>query len=95
MCAELIIVRCRYLYVDLVHISALQRYRNFKMIIITYDINCQYSVHLEDRFKAAGYTWPDFEQLMLGVGAWHIWGHVLECYSSPSFCQNHEARWTT
>ena len=51
---------------------------------ILYDINCQFSVHLEERFKAAGYSWPQFESLMLGVGVWHIYGHVLECFSRYS-----------
>lgn len=62
-------------------------FSRIKKLQILYDINCQYSVHLEDRFKAAGYDWPDLERIMLGVGVWHIYGHVLECFSrfSPLF----------
>ena len=24
--------------------------------------------------------WPEFAELMGGVGVWHIYGHVFECY---------------
>ena len=24
--------------------------------------------------------WPEFAELMGGVGVWHIYGHIFECY---------------
>ncbi|VDB96059.1 unnamed protein product [Peniophora sp. CBMAI 1063] len=56
-------------------------FSKIRRLQILYDINCQYSVHLEERFKAAGYSWPHLQHLLLGVGVWHIYGHILECFS--------------
>lgn len=25
-------------------------------------------------------SWPEFAEVMGGVGVWHIYGHVFECY---------------
>ncbi|VDB98977.1 unnamed protein product [Peniophora sp. CBMAI 1063] len=54
---------------------------------LLYDIWCRYGVHVVKRFKHSGLDWPKFRELLQGVGVWHIYGHVLECFRrfSPSY----------
>ena len=47
---------------------------------LLYDIWCRYGVHLRKRFKHSGLDWPKFRELLQGVGVWHIYGHVSECF---------------
>lgn len=47
---------------------------------LLYDIWCRYGVHLKERFRHSGLEWPEFRELLQGVGVWHIYGHVFECY---------------
>ncbi|VDC03262.1 unnamed protein product [Peniophora sp. CBMAI 1063] len=56
-----------------------------RRIQILYDIWCQYGKHLRERFdKSPHLSWPEFEEVMGGVGVWHIFGHVFECYGRYS-----------
>ncbi|KZV61563.1 hypothetical protein PENSPDRAFT_567339, partial [Peniophora sp. CONT] len=47
---------------------------------LLYDIWCRYGVHLKERFRHSGLEWPEFRELLQGVGVWHIYGHVFDCY---------------
>ncbi|VDB96112.1 unnamed protein product [Peniophora sp. CBMAI 1063] len=47
---------------------------------LLYDIWCRYGVHLKRRFHHSRLEWPDFRELLQGVGVWHIYGHVFDCY---------------
>ena len=52
-----------------------------KRLQILYDIWCRYGIHLRERFKdSINLDWPDFAEMMGGVGVWHIYGHIMECY---------------
>ena len=54
---------------------------------LLYDIWCRYGVHLKERFRHSGLQWPKFRELLQGVGVWHIYGHVFDCFRrfSPSY----------
>ncbi|VDB85616.1 unnamed protein product [Peniophora sp. CBMAI 1063] len=56
-------------------------------IQLLYDIWCRYGVHLKKRFKHSGLNWPEFREVLQGVGVWHLYGHVPECHRrfSPSY----------
>ena len=46
---------------------------------ILYDIWCRYGLHLLERFRRSHFNWPDFVEVIGGVGVWHIYGHITEC----------------
>lgn len=54
---------------------------------LLYDIWCRYGIHLKKRFQHSGLDWPKFRELLQGVGVWHIYGHVFECFRrfSPAY----------
>lgn len=54
---------------------------------LLYDIWCRYGVHVKRRFQHSGLDWPKFRELLQGVGVWHIYGHVFECFRrfSPNY----------
>ncbi|KZV59296.1 hypothetical protein PENSPDRAFT_555044, partial [Peniophora sp. CONT] len=48
---------------------------------LLYDIWCRYGAHLKERFdRSPNVTWPEFREVMGGVGVWHIYGHIFQCY---------------
>lgn len=54
-------------------------------IQLLYDIWCRYGIHLRERFnRSPNVTWPEFVEVMGGVGVWHIYGHVFECFGRYS-----------
>ena len=58
-----------------------------------YNIECQHSINFHKRVTAAPYVSFPFEKnIYYGVGAFHISGHVPECFSrySPQFMPNVE-----
>lgn len=59
-----------------------------KRLLLLYDINCQYSVHLLERFaRNKNLTMPEDLEIVHGIGLMHIGGHVPACFPrySPSF----------
>jgi Kyakuja-Dileera-Zisupton transposase len=56
---------------------------------LLYDINCQYSRRLEERFdKGRGHiTLPDNLEIVYAIGKFHVHGHQEKCYArySPMF----------
>lgn len=49
--------------------------------ITFYDINCQYNIHLKDRFAASTYlSIPTGMDIIPGIGLWHVHGHQDSCY---------------
>ncbi|VDC00266.1 unnamed protein product [Peniophora sp. CBMAI 1063] len=54
--------------------------KQIRRVQLLYDIWCRYGVHLRKRFQYSGLEWPEFRELLQGVGVWHIYGHVFECY---------------
>ncbi|KAH6911905.1 hypothetical protein BKA70DRAFT_1370410 [Coprinopsis sp. MPI-PUGE-AT-0042] len=56
--------------------------------VLLYDVNCQYSVHLQKRFNDAEYLeLPSGFQFTAGIGQFHVHGHQEKCYArySPLF----------
>ena len=56
-----------------------------------YDVECQHSINFRKRVTAAPYVSFPFEKnIYYGVGAFHISGHVPECFPrySPQFMPN-------
>ncbi|KZV62306.1 hypothetical protein PENSPDRAFT_591598, partial [Peniophora sp. CONT] len=50
-------------------------------IQLLYDIWCRYGAHLRERFDGSpNVSWPKFREVMGGVGVWHIYGHIFQCY---------------
>ncbi|KAH6867699.1 hypothetical protein BKA70DRAFT_1379996 [Coprinopsis sp. MPI-PUGE-AT-0042] len=58
---------------------------------LLYDINCQYSVHLRDRFESGKdyLTLPPELEIVYAIGKFHVHGHQESCYArySPMFVQ--------
>lgn len=56
--------------------------------VLLYDINCQYSVHLKERFMKSDFLFlPGGLVLIPGIGLFHVHGHQDACFMrySPSF----------
>ncbi|KAH6867625.1 hypothetical protein BKA70DRAFT_1380018 [Coprinopsis sp. MPI-PUGE-AT-0042] len=51
-------------------------------VIIAYDINCQYSIHLTDRLKKGQYLTLCEDLIFIhGIGLFHVHGHQDSCYA--------------
>src|ERR1700724_74400 len=53
-----------------------------------YDVECQHSVNFQKRVSAGAYlTFPFEKKIYYGIGAFHISGHIQECFArySPQF----------
>ncbi|EFI27460.1 hypothetical protein CC1G_15494 [Coprinopsis cinerea okayama7 len=64
------------------------RAENAPRLNLLYDINCQYSVHLRDRFATSDtLSLSEDLPIVFGIGKFHVFGHQEGCYSrySPSF----------
>jgi hypothetical protein len=49
-------------------------------VLHIYDINCQYSVHLLERFERNDKLYmPEHIQLLYAIGLFHVHGHKHEC----------------
>jgi hypothetical protein len=58
--------------------------------LISYDVMCQWSVHMKERVAASNYLkLPDNLELRLAIGLFHIHGHQDTCLArySPSFIE--------
>ena len=61
--------------------QAFQSLNGISQVLVLYDIMCQYGVHLQDRFRESSYlTIPNNLHLKIGIGIWHVNGHVPECF---------------
>lgn len=61
------------------------------MLLLIYDIICQFWVNLAKRFNllSSWLTLPTGMQLLYGIGQFHVHGHQQKCYArySPNFIQ--------
>jgi hypothetical protein len=56
-------------------------------LLAIYDIACQWSIHLKERIRKGRFlSMPDFEEFLVGIGKFHLGGHILECF--PKFSLN-------
>lgn len=79
----------RYLYVDFLLVSALQRYRALHMIVDTYDIYCQYMKKFRRRLELEftptkleslkSIESADLPKIVGGVGNYHAPMHIRKC----------------
>ncbi|KAI1781959.1 hypothetical protein LXA43DRAFT_977822 [Ganoderma leucocontextum] len=80
----------KFLYVDFAFVSAMQRYRSLRMLMSSYDINCQYikklARRLQDQFalqKIQSFKSIDTGELpkrvVAGIGKYHAPMHTAEC----------------
>ena len=63
---------------------------DIKRVVLLYDINCQYSVHLKERFDASDFIeLPGGLVFIPGIGLFHVHGHQEKCFIrfSPSFIE--------
>ncbi|KAH9928247.1 hypothetical protein B0H21DRAFT_712169 [Amylocystis lapponica] len=61
---------------------------NIQRVILLYDINCQYGVHLRQRFTESPYLhMPRRLKIVQGIGLFHVHGHQDACFMcySPTF----------
>ncbi|EAU92244.2 hypothetical protein CC1G_10130 [Coprinopsis cinerea okayama7 len=55
---------------------------------LLYDINCQYSIHLRERFaNSSSLSLPEDLPIVFGIGKFHVFGHQEQCFArySPAF----------
>jgi hypothetical protein len=59
------------------------------VMILAYDIVCQWSIHWEERFDKAWSTLgkhkPEYLKLLKAIGSWHVHGHLAECLARYGF----------
>jgi len=61
--------------------QAFQSLNGISQVLVLYDIMCQYGVHLQDWFCESSYlTILNNLHLKIGIGIWHVNGHVPECF---------------
>ena len=60
---------------------------DIKTLISLYDVNCQHCKHFWERVEKHHLAFPTGKTMYFGVGAFHITGHVPECFAchSPLF----------
>ena len=61
---------------------------DIKRVLVLYDIMCKYGLHVLRRFRLGSkLNWPEFNEFIKGVGVWHIYAHIKECFPrfSPLF----------
>ena len=68
--------------------NALKFYGLLTLLLLIYDVVCQYSVHLRERFaRRAALSIPKMMKLLFGIGQFHVHGHEPRCFPrfSPNF----------
>ncbi|KAJ3485437.1 hypothetical protein NLI96_g4969 [Meripilus lineatus] len=87
---------CRFVFVDFGLLSALQRYKSLKRLVGSYDIFCQYIIHLFTRLQLL-VAWfekfwngvitmlPESMAWVFAVPKFHLIGHILKCRYKFSF----------
>ena len=68
--------------------GALSKVAKDSSVLLMYDINCQYCVHLQERFRDSRYLHiPRGVRITYGIGLWHVHGHKRICFArhSPNF----------
>ncbi|TBU45985.1 hypothetical protein BD309DRAFT_989187 [Dichomitus squalens] len=86
-----------YMYVDIAMVSSLQRYLKLKLLIGSYDIHCQYIIHLRERLETEfpkemldeleSIDDPDVPTIIAAVGKYHLSMHKPAC--RPYFSLHH------
>jgi hypothetical protein len=49
-------------------------------VLLLYDIMCQWGVHMKKRFVLNGLSMPNVDELLRGVGIWHVYAHINRCF---------------
>jgi hypothetical protein len=70
---------------DYVLNRALQQSPLTKQVILSYDINCQYSIHLLDCLKKGHpYLNQPLANILFAIGSFHLGAHVTDCFHQYS-----------
>src|ERR1700733_6374827 len=73
--------------VDYAFCQATQKMAAEQGLLAIYDVGCQWSIHLKDRIRKSRFlSMPDFEEFIVGIGKFHLGGHILTCF--PKFSLN-------
>jgi hypothetical protein len=61
--------------------QALKRFPRHKLVLIIYDICCQWYIHFRERVSESEFLefWEELE-ITPAVGKWHLAAHVSECF---------------
>jgi hypothetical protein len=49
-------------------------------LLLLYDIMCQWGVHVKQHFALNGLSMPKVNEILQGVGIWHVYAHVNRCF---------------
>jgi hypothetical protein len=49
-------------------------------VLLLYDIMCQWGVHMKKCFALNGLSMPNVDELLWGVGIWHVYAHINRCF---------------
>jgi len=49
-------------------------------LLLLYDIMCQWGIHAKQRFALNGLSMPKVNEILRGVGIWHVYAHVNRCF---------------
>ena len=49
-------------------------------LLLLYDIMCQWGIHVKQRFALNGLSMPKVNEVLRGVGIWHVYAHVNRCF---------------
>jgi hypothetical protein len=73
--------------IDYAFCQATQKMAAEQGLLAIYDVGCQWSIHLKDRIRKSRFlSMPDFEEFIVGLGKFHLGGHILTCF--PKFSLN-------
>ena len=78
----------RYASMDYCFNGALKFFRTLTLLLLIYDIVCQYSVNLRARFaRRPKFSIPKGMRMQFGIGQFHVHGHEPRCFPrfSPNF----------
>lgn len=82
---------CSFRYMDYAFVHAMKFIPLMTLVLLLYDIMCQYWVNFKKRIVNYGdlLTLPDNFTIKRGIGLFHVHGHQKECYPrfAPTFIQ--------
>ena len=86
-----LIVTCRYCNMDYIAISALALYSEYRPIVLSYDIACQWKIHICDCILYVNFPAHLWVELLVGgnlcfmIPKYHFWGHKGDDHRKYSF----------
>ena len=70
---------------DYAFCQAISKMSEEQGLLVIYDIACQWSTHLKKRVSNSRFlSIPNFHEFLVGIGKFHLGGHVQECFPKYS-----------